>query len=69
MTSHHPPETHRALAMRAAVQGGVSLNRFVSARLARDDTLPISDLRCPIDNRVSAGRYSAAVTQTGSKLF
>ena len=55
--------------MRAAVQGGVSLNRFVSARLARDDTLPISDLRCPIDNRVSAGRYSAAVTQTGSKLF
>ena len=28
-----PPETHRALAMRAAEEG-VSLNRLVSARLA-----------------------------------
>ena len=30
-----PPETHRALAMRAAEEG-VSLNRLVSARLAND---------------------------------
>ena len=30
-----PPETHRALALRAAEQG-VSLNRLVSARLAND---------------------------------
>ena len=30
-----PPETHRALAIRAAEQG-VSMNRLVSARLARD---------------------------------
>ena len=30
-----PPETHRALAIRAAEEG-VSLNRLVSARLARD---------------------------------
>ncbi len=30
-----PPETHRALAIRAAEQG-VSLNRLVSARLAND---------------------------------
>ncbi len=30
-----PPETHRALAIRAAEQG-VSLNRLVSAQLARD---------------------------------
>ncbi len=30
-----PPETHRALAIRAAEQG-VSLNRLVSARLASD---------------------------------
>ena len=30
-----PPETHRALAIRAAEQG-VSLNRLVSARLAGD---------------------------------
>ena len=32
-----PPETHRALAIRAAEEG-VSLNRLVSARLARDDS-------------------------------
>ena len=31
-----PPETHRSLATRAAEEG-VSLNRLVSARLARDD--------------------------------
>ena len=30
-----PPETHRALALRAAEEG-VSLNRLVSARLASD---------------------------------
>ena len=30
-----PPETHRALAIRAAEEG-VSLNRLVSARLAND---------------------------------
>lgn len=30
-----PPETHRALAIRAAEQG-VSMNRLVSARLARE---------------------------------
>lgn len=30
-----PPETHRALAVQAAEQG-VSMNRLVSARLARD---------------------------------
>ena len=30
-----PPETHRALAIRAAEEG-VSMNRLVSARLARD---------------------------------
>ena len=30
-----PPETHRALAVRAAEQG-VSMNRLVSARLAQD---------------------------------
>ena len=30
-----PPETHRALAIRAAEQG-VSMNRLVSARLAKD---------------------------------
>ena len=32
-----PPETHRALALRAAEEG-VSLNRLVSARLANDPT-------------------------------
>ncbi len=32
-----PPETHRALAIRAAEEG-VSLNRLVSARLANDAT-------------------------------
>ena len=32
-----PPETHRDLAIRAAEEG-VSLNRLVSARLARDTT-------------------------------
>ncbi len=32
-----PPETHRALALQAAEEG-VSLNRLVSARLARDAT-------------------------------
>ena len=31
-----PPETHRALALQAA-EDGVSLNRLVSARLARGD--------------------------------
>ena len=30
-----PPETHRALAIRAAEEG-VSLNRLISARLAND---------------------------------
>ena len=30
-----PPETHRALAMKAAEEG-VSLNRLISARLAAD---------------------------------
>ena len=30
-----PPETHRALAMKAAEEG-VSLNRLISARLATD---------------------------------
>ena len=30
-----PPETHRALAIRAAEEG-VSMNRLVSARLARE---------------------------------
>ena len=30
-----PPETHRALAIRAAEQG-VSMNRLVSVRLAKD---------------------------------
>ena len=33
-----PPETHRALAIKAAEEG-VSLNRLVSARLANDTTV------------------------------